>query len=133
MQSNSFILASQYNILLVLLLIGALYFALRTLLSKKEQVSHVSNNLHVLLYLSGIAILLGCCGYFLELSNSNCSEAIFTGSSLVTVICTVTQSAEQTRTISACYSKSAAVIMMGLLTSMISAALWLILKSRSHT
>ncbi|MBN1465152.1 hypothetical protein JXA02_05280 [candidate division KSB1 bacterium] len=134
METTPFLFASRSNWLLLPAVLAALWIAIadiRSLKQRQEQRSRISSLSNALLYLSGAAIALGCLGYFIEMKSSICLQNVLPGSSFVTVICTVTDSADKMRTIADCYMNSASAMMTGLLTSLLIALVWLVLHQYS--
>ena len=129
METTRFLFASCSSWLLLPAVLAALWIIIddiRSLKQRKEQHSRISSP-YALLYLSCAAIVLGCLGYFIEMKSSVCLKNVLPGSSFVTVICTVVDSADKMNAIANCYMNSASAMMTGLLTSLLIALVWLVL------
>ncbi len=126
MEANSFAWISPFNwlILVILLLAAGLAIKNSERWKMKERGERLSFGLESLLYMSGGVILLGCTGFFFEMSRSVCAKTLWPGSSFVTVVVTVTDSAERMRNLTSCYLNSATVMMTALLASMLIALVW---------
>ncbi len=125
--NGSFFFASPYSLLMVFPVVGAVYILYRYVQNKETD--KISAALDGLLYLSGITILLGALGFFLEMSRASCHQ-LSPGSSFVTIICTVPESPEFIQKMTSCYSKSASAMLTGLLFSMVLGLLWYVLHNR---
>ena len=127
METIRFLFLGRLSWLILLTALVALWIAISNIRSAKHSGARISIGLDTLLYLSGAAIVLGCLGYFMEMKSSLCLKNVLPGGSFVTIICTVTDSAEKMRDIATCYLKSAASMMTGLLMSLLFALTWLLL------
>lgn len=125
MNVPSFFVASPFNILIVLPIVVAIYVVYRYVQNNEPE--KVSATLDIVLYLSGITILFGALGFFLEMNRAAC-KPFSPGSSFVSIICTVPESAEQVSTMATCYGRSASVMLVGLFASLILALVWYMLR-----
>ena len=127
MNVTCFLFSSPYNVLIVFPIIVAVYVLYRHM--HKSKPHQINITLDMLLYISGITILLGTLGFFLEMNRATCDQFL-PGSSFVTIITTVPESAEQITTMATCYGKSTSAMLTGLLSSMVIAIVWYVLSNR---
>ncbi len=120
-----------FSVLIGIAVLFAAWIALKSVQRKPTtERNAITSGLQSLLYLSGGVILLGCLGYFIQMSHSRCMENLWPGSSFVTVVVTVTDSAEKIRNLTTCFSNGAAVMMTAFLACLLVSLLWYVLHSR---
>ena len=119
--NSNFLFASSYNWLIMLVIILAAWLAIKIIRESSQQNKDVTlaKLLDSLLLTSGVAILHGCLGYFLEMKSAPCLGNILPGSSFMTIVTTVIQSAGQISSITECYIQGTSVMLTGLLVSLI--------------
>jgi hypothetical protein len=83
-----------------------------------------------LAYLGAFSIALGFTGYFYELFHYGV-DTVYPGGSLITVICTVVDSHQQTLNISNCFLTSSSVMVASLLSTMFLALFWHLLANKA--
>lgn len=122
-----------FSVLIVLAVLFAAWIALKSVQRKPTtERNAITFGLQWLLYLSGGVILLGCLGYFIQMSHSRCMENLWPGSSFVTVVVTVTDSAEKIRNLTSCYLNSASLMMTAFLALMLIGLIWFFVQLRSQ-
>ena len=120
-----------FSVLILIAVLGAAWIASRSFQRKPSNDQNaITLGLESLLYVSGAVILLGCLGYFMQMSQSICRDNLWPGSSFITVVVTVTDSAEKIRNLTTCYSNSAVVMMTAFLACLLVSLLWYVLHSR---
>ncbi|MBN1478864.1 hypothetical protein EH223_14375 [candidate division KSB1 bacterium] len=133
MNGINFLFAHPTTWLIAAAVLAAIWIAvktIRTMSQQQEQSTKISVGLNSLLLLSGIVIMLGCLGYFGHMHDAACRDSVLPGSSFVTIITTVVESAEQMNTLADCYIQSSAAVLSGLLAALFIALLWLLLRHR---
>ncbi|MBN1561471.1 hypothetical protein JW998_14565 [candidate division KSB1 bacterium] len=98
-------------------------------LIKNHNLRTLRNGLGTLALLGLLSAVLGLCGYFYELL-ANGMRTVLPGGSLITVVCTVTDSAKQIIDIHNCYIRTSTVMMASLFVAMLIGLLWYVLMNK---
>ena len=114
--------------------LGGIFIFLMTFynlyLLKEHHLKNTIKQVNSLAYLGIGCLVLGLLGYFYELLK-NGINTILPGGSLVTIICTVTDSPEHMMNLYHCFVSSSTVMMASLLSTLVLGLFWHILLSKS--